>query len=442
MENSLICFAHSVQGAKHIQSGKPCQDWSHCEVGEDYRFIAVADGHGSDQYFRSDVGSRLAVEAARECMTNADLIEKLRTGGTEKARNSQIQWLEKSILSKWNGAISKHRKENPFTEDELGAVPEKYAEKYRKGEKVESAYGTTLIAALWTDAFLLAVQIGDGSCVTLGADGAFDMPVPGDEKCSLGTTTSLCDPDAINEFRHKYIKEKPAAVILASDGIDDSFGLNGPEASPDQLYSFYQKVMGDFKEKHEADAVQDAIADLKEGLPLISERRSRDDISVGVIADPALLPVPVAEPEAEAVVEPAAEPAAVPVVAQEAASEPMEDPKTITEKGRRCYNARDFAEAAKLFRQAADKGHAVAQYYLGLMHEDGNGFPADYSEAVKWYHKAAEQNHAEAQYHLGQCYRAGLGVTHSEEKGIQWLQRAAAQGHEGAKNFLRSPKKS
>jgi len=433
MENSLICFAHSVQGAKHIQSGKPCQDSSHCEAAKGFRFIAVADGHGSDQYFRSDIGSRLAVDAARECMTNADLLKqlnKLCAGGTEKDLDPQIQWLEKSILSKWNGAVSKHRKENPFTEDELAQVPKKYADKYRKDEKVESAYGTTLIAALWTDAFLLAVQIGDGSCVTMGADGAFDMPVPADEKCSLGTTTSLCDSDAINEFRHHFAKEKPAAVILASDGIDDSFGFNGPEASPEQLYRFYRKVMGDIKEKHEGGSTQDAIADLKESLPMISERRSRDDISVGMIADPALLPVP------------AAELVAAPDTAPAAVQETVEDAKSITERGGERYNAQDYAEAAKLFRQAADQGHAGAQYHLGLMYEDGKGFAEDYSEAVKWYRKAAEQNHANAQYHLGQCYRAGLGVTHSEEKGVQWLQRAADQGHEGAKNFLRSPKKT
>jgi len=430
MDNSLICFAHSVQGAKHIQSGKPCQDSSRCEVGKGFRFVAVADGHGSDQYFRSDVGSRLAVDAARECMTNADLIKKLCAGGTEKEMESQIQWLEKSILSKWNGAVSKHRKENPFTEDELGAVPEKYAEKYRKDEKVESAYGTTLIAALWTDAFLLAVQVGDGSFVTMGADGTFDMPVPADEKCLLGTTTSLCDSDAINEFRHSFAKEKPAAVILASDGIDDSFGFNGPEASPDQLYRFYRKVMGDIKEKHEAGAVQDAIADLKESLPMISERRSRDDISVGIIADPVLLPVP------------AVEPVSAPTAPQEAAPETEGDAEGAFENGRKCYAAMKYAEAAKWFRQAADQGHAGAQNEMGLLYQWGEGVALDYPEAIKWFRRAAEQGNADAQYALGQMHRAGMGVAHNDDEAKKWLRLAAEQGHKGAQNFLRPPKKS
>ncbi len=34
----------------------------------------------------------------------------------------------------------------------------------------------------------------------------------------------------------------------------------------------------------------------------------------------------------------------------------------------------------------------------------------DYVEAVKWYRKAAEQNHAVAQVNLGVCYANGNGV--------------------------------
>ena len=34
----------------------------------------------------------------------------------------------------------------------------------------------------------------------------------------------------------------------------------------------------------------------------------------------------------------------------------------------------------------------------------------DYAEAVKWYRKAAEKDHAKAQYNLGVCYEKGHGV--------------------------------
>ena len=35
------------------------------------------------------------------------------------------------------------------------------------------------------------------------------------------------------------------------------------------------------------------------------------------------------------------------------------------------------------------------------------GWRKDYVEAVKWYRKAAEHNHADAQVRLGFCYEKG-----------------------------------
>ena len=57
-------FAHSVQGYNHIKANKVCQDASgECHF-EDVSIIAVADGHGSDNYIRTDRGSKFAVSAA------------------------------------------------------------------------------------------------------------------------------------------------------------------------------------------------------------------------------------------------------------------------------------------------------------------------------------------------------------------------------------------
>ena len=57
-------FAHSVQGYNHIKANKVCQDASgECHF-EDVSIIAVADGHGSNNYIRTDRGSKFAVSAA------------------------------------------------------------------------------------------------------------------------------------------------------------------------------------------------------------------------------------------------------------------------------------------------------------------------------------------------------------------------------------------
>jgi hypothetical protein len=303
LKDSTISHAHSVEGASHKRSGKPCQDSSQalsaCQGADGadgaYRFVAVADGHGGDAYFRSDVGSRLAVDAARERMTDPALIKlinQLAGGeGTAKERESHILHLKKSILARWNALVSEHIGENPFSESELKAVPEKYAARYRRGEKIESAYGSTLIAVLWAESFFLAVQIGDGSCATMDAAGAFCMPVPIDENCFLNVTPSICDTDALGEFRHHYSKDRPAAVVIATDGIDDSFGFNEPSSSPERLYDFYRVVLGSFAEKQEA-AAWDELTDY---LPRLSAKGSGDDISIGIIADLTLLPSPAAD---------------------------------------------------------------------------------------------------------------------------------------------------
>ncbi len=46
--------------------------------------------------------------------------------------------------------------------------------------------------------------------------------------------------------------------------------------------------------------------------------------------------------------------------------------------------------------------------------------PKDYEEAVKWFRKAAEQGHAGAQYHLGICYYKGKGVARDFVEAYAW----------------------
>ena len=67
-----------------------------------------------------------------------------------------------------------------------------------------------------------------------------------------------------------------------------------------------------------------------------------------------------------------------------------------------CYDfgcggvAQDDAEAARLFRLAADQGHAGAQNNLGYMFEDGKGVAKDRVEAIRWHRLAAAQGQGQA----------------------------------------------
>ena len=111
--------------------------------------------------------------------------------------------------------------------------------------------------------------------------------------------------------------------------------------------------------------------------------------------------------------------------------------RSLVETGMRHYNAKNYAEAVKWFRKAAEQGNAGAQCGLGFCYEEGQGVPQNYREAVKWYRKAAEQGDANAQYNLGYCYENGKGVTQNRSEAVKWWRKAAKQGETYAQEWLR-----
>jgi serine/threonine protein phosphatase PrpC len=203
------------------------------------------------------------------------VVKSLYSNSSDKDRENMLLQLKKSIISRWNMLVTTDIEAHPFTEEELYAVPVKIASEYRVGEQRENAYGTTLISVLWTDDFFLVLHIGDGTCVLLNNEAEFIQPVPIDEKCFLNVTTSLCDKNAIESFRHYFSKEQPVAVIIGTDGIDDCF------AGMDKLYDFYRVILSSFIDKD----LEDAQTELKDYLPRLSEQGSGDDISIGIIID-------------------------------------------------------------------------------------------------------------------------------------------------------------
>ncbi|MGN0607394.1 MAG: protein phosphatase 2C domain-containing protein [Oscillospiraceae bacterium] len=266
-------FNLTVRGANHYRNGILCQDSSYSLNKSTYTVTIVCDGHGGSDYCRSHIGAYMAKEAAAKCITNSELIERLKSVTNEKEENRIIFQLEKSIISEWNDLISEHFSKNPFTDDELENVSDDMAELYRQGNYVEMAYGTTLIAVLVTEQYWFCVHIGDGKCIILEEKKGFSQPVPWDERCFLNTTTSLCDIDALNGFRYYFSRNLPDAVFIACDGVDNSF------ADENALYNFYSLISESFKIM----PFENAVCELAEYLPVLSENGSGDDISVAGI---------------------------------------------------------------------------------------------------------------------------------------------------------------
>jgi TPR repeat protein len=94
---------------------------------------------------------------------------------------------------------------------------------------------------------------------------------------------------------------------------------------------------------------------------------------------------------------------------------------------------RDYTEAAKWFRLAADQGLAESQHMMGVLYDRGEGVPADAVQAVSWYRQAGERGYVAAQFELGNKYASGEGVPQNYAEAYVWFSLAAASGHEMAR---------
>ena len=95
------------------------------------------------------------------------------------------------------------------------------------------------------------------------------------------------------------------------------------------------------------------------------------------------------------------------------------------QKGLDAVDRRDFATTLREWKPLAEQGHARAQFHLGMMYFQAVGVPQDYAEAMRWWHKAAEQGDGMSQYNLGFMYPNGQGVPQRLRRGGALV----AQGH-------------
>ncbi len=96
------------------------------------------------------------------------------------------------------------------------------------------------------------------------------------------------------------------------------------------------------------------------------------------------------------------------------------------ETGMGGYQRGNYATVLSEWRPLAEQGDPSAQFYLGLLHEKGDGVPQDYTKARKWYEKAAAQGYAMAQINLGMLYKSGNGVPQDDVRAYMWFSLAAA----------------
>lgn len=261
-------IAHTEQGASHVRNNLPNQDAVQPFVlsgGRPPVILTVADGHGSPKSFRSDIGSRFAVESAsRLCSA---FLQSIGSASPSAIKNSAEQQLPREIIATWKQKVEQHFKENPFSQAESDVLsPQKYL----------MAYGATLLIAAISDTFLLYFQLGDGEILVVSDSGEVSRPIPKDESLIANETTSLCmdNPLPAFRFRFQYFPEiPPAIVLLSTDGYPNSFRSD----------EGFFKVGTDLLEILRTDGGDTVERDLPEWLREASSGGSGDDVTLGII---------------------------------------------------------------------------------------------------------------------------------------------------------------
>ena len=92
---------------------------------------------------------------------------------------------------------------------------------------------------------------------------------------------------------------------------------------------------------------------------------------------------------------------------------------------------RDFAQAARWFKQAATQGIAGAQYNLGVLYEQGLGVAKNLPEAIRWYLKSADQGYPPAEYNIGTAYAEGQGCCAGRCGGAPLVHQGGRAGSRG-----------
>ncbi|HYC99927.1 MAG TPA: PP2C family serine/threonine-protein phosphatase [Phycisphaerales bacterium] len=251
---SFCALAYGVVGPSHKRVGMPNQDSCLVSGGGDGvsgpLMVMVADGHGSARCFRSERGSRFAVETAAAVM--GEYAGRLgavdRAGGEELLRSAVVP----AIVSGWRERVRMDLAREGVTVGELEKMGGAAGEKARQAaEKAAGenyiAYGSTLLVVMAVARGFAVLQVGDGDMLMVerggrhadGAGGGEKVVelLPEDATLMADETTSLCQSDCEGKFRVRFVErgdvEEPVLIQLSTDGYGNSFSTRaGFEKTP------------------------------------------------------------------------------------------------------------------------------------------------------------------------------------------------------------------
>ena len=262
-------LALSVIGSAHIKAKKVCQDASAVFEGGAYSAIVVSDGHGGEKHFRSDVGSKLALEVFERSIP--EFVSAISKCNDEKQQCRLLRDFEKHLIMMWREEVTNELIISPFTYEELAPFSDSMRENIQNNPHI--AFGATFLTAIMCHRKLFIIQLGDGDCIVQRGD-LIEFPIRDDETLKFGHTTSLCDDAAYEHIRDAILPlSSIKACLVSSDGVRNSFD------SSEHFTTCCNTLIDEFSN---TDAVE-FEEELDEFLSQLSARGSSDDVSIAIM---------------------------------------------------------------------------------------------------------------------------------------------------------------
>ncbi|MFZ0423443.1 MAG: hypothetical protein WAL80_11250 [Xanthobacteraceae bacterium] len=105
----------------------------------------------------------------------------------------------------------------------------------------------------------------------------------------------------------------------------------------------------------------------------------------------------------------------------------------MVKKGGGAFKAKDYAEAMRWYRKAADLDNSFAMYEISKLYSSGSGVTRDDAEAMRWRNKAAERGDGTVIVSIGADYENGSdGVAQDYAEAMRWYRKAADLGNADA----------
>lgn len=263
MVNGIDILYGSVCGMTHRNVGKPNQDSLNIKFSESGLTVAVADGHGSNLSFRSQIGSKLAVKAATETASSI-----VATGLRGK---EFLQKWQKQIVTIWASEVLAHLKSFPFKPSELVDLSKKHSDALASNALL--AYGSTIAAACLIDDTFYLVNLGDSDILVKTPNGIINVKLV-DKNMVGGMTYSLATLGCLKKFAAEIInKTDVSSMLLATDGYQNSFAS----------FKDFEKVLIDTEEIYKNNPYFNIHKEFNNWLKDTSDFGSGDDITAIIL---------------------------------------------------------------------------------------------------------------------------------------------------------------